>query len=189
MGCWIMISAMKQLRKLRLDENMTQQELAAATGLTQSTLSRLENGLRPHPKTLRRLAEVLGVEPEELDPELALDDRPRSVAQMPDKVARPLLSLVNALARKYARWAGERDELRSAGQEGLWEAWGKFDPDRGAPFEKFAGPRIKWRVLDRVRQLNRDKTSKAYGFESTPRWIREYMGAGGSDGKEDGQER
>jgi transcriptional regulator with XRE-family HTH domain len=180
---------MQQLKKLRLDENMTQQELAAATGLTQSTLSRLENGRRrPHPKTLQRLAEVLGVKPEELDPNFAVADKPGPVGQMPDKVARPLLSLVNALARKYARWAGERDELRSAGQEGLWEAWSKFDPDRGVPFEKFAGPRIKWRVLDKVRQLNRDKTSKAYGFETTPRWVREFMGFGGSDGKENRQE-
>ena len=183
------IHAMEQLKKLRIAENMTQQELAAATGLTQSTLSRLENGRRPHPKTRQKLAEVLGVESQELDPEIAVADQPRPVAQMPDKVARPLLSLVNALARKYARWAGEQDELRSAGQEGLWEAWGKFDPGRGVPFEKFAGPRIKWRVLDRVRRLNQDKTSKAYGFESTPRWVREYMGLGGSDGKEDGQDR
>lgn len=180
---------MKQLRNVRLAENMTQQELAAASGLTQSTLSRLENGRRPHPKTRQRIAEVLGVDPEDLDPGATVAGRPRPVGQMPDKVAKPLLSLVDALARKYARWSGERDELRSAGQEGLWEAWGKFDPDRGVPFEKFAGPRIKWRVLDRVRQLNQDKTSKAYGFESTPRWVREYMGLGGSDGKEDGQDR
>lgn len=180
---------MEQLKKLRLNENMTQQELAAATGLTQSTLSRLENGRRrPHPKTLRRLAEVLGVEPEELDPELTVAYQPRPVEQMPDKVARPLLSLVNALARKYARWAGEQDELRSAGQEGLWEAWSKFDPDRGVPFEKFAGPRIKWRVLDKVRQLNRDPATKAYGFETTPRWVREVLGVGASDEEENSRD-
>ncbi len=92
------ILVMERLKKVRLKENMTQQELAAATGLTQGTLSRLENGRRrPRPKTLRRLAEALGVEPEELDPELAVAYRPRPAGQMPDKVARPLLSLVNAL--------------------------------------------------------------------------------------------
>lgn len=51
---------MEHLKKLRLAENTTQQELAAAV-LTRSTLSRLEKGRRPHPKTLRRLSEVLGV--------------------------------------------------------------------------------------------------------------------------------
>jgi transcriptional regulator with XRE-family HTH domain len=168
---------------------MTQQELAAATALTQSTLSRLENGWRrPHPKTLRRLAEVLGVEPDEIDPELAVAYQPRPVGQMPDKIARPLLNLVNALARKYARWTGERDELRSAGKDGLFEAWSTFDPDRGVPFEKYAAPRIKWRILDRVRQLNRDKTSKAYGFETTPRWVREVIGIGASDEEENSRD-
>jgi transcriptional regulator with XRE-family HTH domain len=179
---------MKHLKQIRLYRNMTQQELAAAADLTQSTLSRLENGRRrPRPKTLRRLAEVLGVTPEELDPQVADLYQPRNTTQMPDNVAKPLLSLVNALARKYARWTSERDELRSAGQDGLWEAWRKFDPDRGVPFEKFAGPRIKWRVLDRVRQLNQDKTSKAYGLETTPRLVREFMGVGGSD--EEGNDR
>ncbi len=180
---------MERLRQLRVDANMTQEELAAATDLTQSTISRLEKGGRlPRPKTLRRLAEVLGVEPEELDPGLAASSRPRHAGQMPDKVARPLLSLVDALARKYARWAGERDELRSAGQDGLWEAWGKFDPERGVPFEKFAGPRIKWRILDRVRKLNRDPATKAYGFETQPRWVREVIGIGGSEEEETSQE-
>lgn len=173
---------MDRLKEIRLDANMTQEELAAATDLTQSTISRLENGGRlPRPNTLRKLAYALSVKPKELDPNLAESYRPRPVRQMPDKVASPLLSLADALARKYARWSGERDELRSAGREGLLEAWSKFDPERGVPFEKFAGPRIKWRILDRVRQLNQDSTTKAYGFESTPRWVREIIGIGNSD--------
>ncbi len=88
---------MERLRQLRVDANMTQEELAAATDLTQSTISRLEKGGRlPRPKTLRRLAEALGVEPEDLDPGLAASYRPRHARQMPDKVASPLLSLVDA---------------------------------------------------------------------------------------------
>lgn len=166
---------------------MTQEELADAADLTQSTISRLEkSGRRPHSKTLRKLAYALGVEPEQLDPDLADDYRPRASGQMPHKVAKPLLSLVDALARKYARWNGERAELSSAGQEGLWEAWNKFDPDRGVPFEKFAGPRIKWRILDRVRQLHRDP--KIYGVEIAPRWAREYLTGFGSSDKEKAQE-
>jgi transcriptional regulator with XRE-family HTH domain len=180
---------MERLRELRLRENMTQEELAAAADLTQSTISRLGKGGRfPRPKSLRRLAEALGVEPEELDPGLAAAFQPRHTGQMPDRVAKPLLSLVDALARKYARWAGERDELRSAEQDGLWEAWGKFNPERGVPFEKFAGPRIKWRILDKVRKLTRNPATKAYGFETQPRWVREIIGIGSFGEEEKSQE-
>jgi DNA-directed RNA polymerase sigma subunit (sigma70/sigma32) len=119
---------MGRLKEFRLAANMTQVELAEAADLDQATISRLE-----------KLAYALGVEPEELLPDLPDAHRPRPSRQMPDKVAKPLLSLVEALARKYARWNGERPDLISAGQEGLWEAWSKFDPDRGVPFEKFAG--------------------------------------------------
>jgi DNA-directed RNA polymerase specialized sigma subunit len=177
----------KRLRELRLNANMTQEELAESADLKQSTISRLENsGRRPHPKTLLKLAYALGVKPEELDPDLADTYQPRPSRRMPDKVAKPLLSLVEALARKYARWNGERADLSSAGQEGLWEAWSKFDPDRGVPFEKFAGPRIKWRVLDKVRELHRDP--KIYGTTAAPPWVREYMTGFGSTDKENGQE-
>jgi transcriptional regulator with XRE-family HTH domain len=131
---------MGRLKEFRLAANMTQVELAEAADLDQATISRLEKSERhPHPRTLEKLAYALGVEPEELLPDLPDAHRPRPSRQMPDKVAKPLLSLVEALARKYARWNGERPDLISAGQEGLWEAWSKFDPDRGVPFEKFAG--------------------------------------------------
>jgi DNA-directed RNA polymerase specialized sigma subunit len=180
---------MDRLKELRLDANLTQEELAEITDLTQSTISRLEKGgRRPRPKTLGKLAYALGVKPEELDPDLADVYRPRPAGQMPDRIAKPLLALVNALARKYARWEGERDDLRSAGQEGLWEAWSKYDPDYGVPFEKFAGPRIKWRVLDKARQLHREPGTEAQGFESTPRWVREVIGIGASDKDEDSYE-
>jgi transcriptional regulator with XRE-family HTH domain len=177
----------KRLGELRLDANMTQEELAESADLKQSTISRLENSeRRPHPKTLLRLAYALGVKSEDLAPDLAAAYQPRPSRQMPDKVAKPLLALVEALARKYARWNGERADLSSAGQEGLWEAWSKFDPDRGVPFEKFAGSRIKWRVIDKARQLHREP--KIYGVETAPRRIREYLTGFGSTDEEKAQE-
>lgn len=56
-----------KLREARERQFVTQQELAERTGLTEATISRIENGLnQPRISTVRRLADALGVQPEEL---------------------------------------------------------------------------------------------------------------------------
>ena len=58
------VSKMKALRQERV---LSQRELAHMAGLTQMTVWRLENGHRDaRPGTIRKLAQVLGVEPKEL---------------------------------------------------------------------------------------------------------------------------
>ena len=58
------VSKMKALRQERV---LSQRELARMAGLTQMTVWRLENGYRAaRPGTIRKLAQVLGVEPKEL---------------------------------------------------------------------------------------------------------------------------
>jgi transcriptional regulator with XRE-family HTH domain len=58
------VSKMKALRQERV---LSQRELAYMAGLTQMTVWRLENGYRDaRPGTIRKLAQVLGVEPKEL---------------------------------------------------------------------------------------------------------------------------
>jgi transcriptional regulator with XRE-family HTH domain len=58
------VERLKELRKLRA---LSQQELARAAGIGRATLSRIERGeTGAHGRTLRRLAEVLGVGVEEL---------------------------------------------------------------------------------------------------------------------------
>jgi transcriptional regulator with XRE-family HTH domain len=167
-----------ELRRFRLSKNLTQEDLAAITDLTQRTISMIENGRqRPRAKTLRKLAEALDVEPRDLDSELAVAYEPRPRKKMPDKVAKAPLRLVKILARKYARWPAEQHELESAGQDGLWEAWDKFDDDKGIPFEVFAAKYIRWRIWDRANQLKRDKANTNYGFGSMPRFAREFVGA------------
>ncbi len=57
------------VRRRREHVHLTQQELAAKTGLTQSHISRIENAeLSPSHRTVDRLAAALGVEPSEIDP-------------------------------------------------------------------------------------------------------------------------
>lgn len=58
---------MSRLREARERRLLTQEELAERTGLTQTTISRLETGkARPRLRTVRRLAEALRVRPEQL---------------------------------------------------------------------------------------------------------------------------
>ena len=56
-----------KLKRLREDRVLSQRELARMAGLTHVTIWRLENGFtEAHAQTIRKLAEVLEVEPREL---------------------------------------------------------------------------------------------------------------------------
>ena len=55
------------LRRARRDQALSQQDLSAATGVAQATLSDLEGGKRgARASTVRKLAAALGVEPKAL---------------------------------------------------------------------------------------------------------------------------
>lgn len=57
----------RRLRRLRREQALSQQDVERMTGVAQATLSDLEGGKRgARASTLRKLAEVLGVEPKEL---------------------------------------------------------------------------------------------------------------------------
>ena len=56
-----------RLRKLRDARFLSQRELAKDAGLSPTTIYKLENNqVEPHPRTIRKLAEALQVEPSEL---------------------------------------------------------------------------------------------------------------------------
>ena len=56
-----------KLRKLRREQALSQQDVERRTGISQATLSDLEQGKRgARTSTLRKLAEVLDVKPREL---------------------------------------------------------------------------------------------------------------------------
>jgi transcriptional regulator with XRE-family HTH domain len=51
-----------KMREARLDSGLSQEELHQATGVSRDTISRIEGGTRnPHPRTLRKIAQALGV--------------------------------------------------------------------------------------------------------------------------------
>ena len=56
----------KKLKDLRLRRAMSQRKLAEAAGISQRAIVDLETDRRePHPSTLGKLAEALGIEPSE----------------------------------------------------------------------------------------------------------------------------
>ena len=56
-----------KLRELREDHSLSTRELAELAGVHRHTIIRLENEQGgAHPRTLRKLAQALGVEPREL---------------------------------------------------------------------------------------------------------------------------
>jgi transcriptional regulator with XRE-family HTH domain len=55
------------LRRLRRERALSQRDLTRMTGIAFDTISRLETGKqRAQPRTIRKLADALGVEPNEL---------------------------------------------------------------------------------------------------------------------------
>jgi len=62
-----MVHVGEKVRRLREEQALTQEELAQKAGITLTSVSRIElNKAEPRPKTRRKLAEALGVEPSEL---------------------------------------------------------------------------------------------------------------------------
>jgi transcriptional regulator with XRE-family HTH domain len=56
-----------RLRRLRRERALSQRDLSRLTGIAFDTISRLETGKqRAQPRTIRKLADALGVEPHEL---------------------------------------------------------------------------------------------------------------------------
>jgi transcriptional regulator with XRE-family HTH domain len=56
-----------RLRRLRRERALSQRDLSAITGIAHDSISQLETGKRDaQPRTIRKLAEALGVAPREL---------------------------------------------------------------------------------------------------------------------------
>ena len=54
------------LARCRIAAALSQRELAKSAGVSHVTIARLESGHDAHPRTIRKLAEALGVKPADL---------------------------------------------------------------------------------------------------------------------------
>lgn len=78
----------------------------------------------------------------------------------------------------------ERDDLVSAGYFGLDEAIGKFDPGRGVRFENFAIKRIRYSMIDYLRDMDyvpKCRRRKASRGESLKEHFRQFAGRSASE--------
>jgi len=64
-----------------------------------------------------------------------------------------LVSLVARQVSRSVRGLAERDDLMSAGREGLLDAARRYDAARGVPFRAFANFRVRGAMLDAVRRM------------------------------------
>lgn len=65
-----------RIRKLRQEQALSLSDLAELTKLSRVTINRIENGKQnPMPRTIRRLAQALGVSIQELTSEAARSDQ------------------------------------------------------------------------------------------------------------------
>jgi transcriptional regulator with XRE-family HTH domain len=153
-----------ELKRLRVERELSQRHLARLAGISRLTVHRIEHGRqKPHKSTAIKLARALGVEPEELAPELFTGDPPPGV-EFTQEILDETLPYIKKAARRLALNRDDVEDLVGAGQEGLWEACRKYDPSRGVPFNRYAVWLSICRVKDEARRLYRQHPG--YGLEA-----------------------
>lgn len=147
---------MYSLRELRKERKLSQWKLASLAGIGRVTVNRIENGVqKPHISTVKKLAYALDVELDDLMPRLRdLEDYPVGV-KLPPSLREELMPVIESVSRRQALNPADVDDLIGAGEEGLLEACGKFDPEYGTPLKWFARFYAINRVRDQARRLYR----------------------------------
>lgn len=116
----------------------------------------------------------------------------RPVLTAPDLSARDALvkghlklvrQIAGQLSRRLPHFA-DRDDLVAAGNVGLVDAAGRFDPARGKRFAAFASSRIRGAMLDNLRMrdaLSRDMRRIAKAIEAAERTVERLTGMASTD--------
>lgn len=162
-----------ELRRLRLERDLTQEGLAGISGVARPTIHRMENGQqKPRKSTVRKLARALEVEPSDIAPDLfpAPGSPPPGVPPTPE-IQRKFEPYITTLARRISRSPDDVEDLAGAGREGLIEACQKFRDTGGMDFEPWVKTYVRNRILDEAKRYY-EGSERTYGFEETlpPEW-------------------
>jgi transcriptional regulator with XRE-family HTH domain len=100
---------MSELRKIREEQNLTQEELAEKSGLSVRTIQRIESGITPKGYTLKALASGLGVHekdvlplPPEVHDEEVTDEQPVLIQEETETVRYSLVKIINLSSIPFA---------------------------------------------------------------------------------------
>ncbi|WP_027386676.1 helix-turn-helix domain-containing protein [Chryseobacterium gregarium] len=98
---------MSELRRIREEQNLTQEELAEKSGLSVRTIQRIESGITPKGYTLKALASGLGVhEKDVLSPEVheeeVTDEQPVLIQEETETVHYSLVKIINLSSIPFA---------------------------------------------------------------------------------------
>lgn len=103
----LLFSPMSELRKIREEQNLTQEELAEKSGLSVRTIQRIESGITPKGYTLKALASSLGVHekdvlPPEVHEEEVTDEQPVLIQEKTETVHYSLVKIINLSSIPFA---------------------------------------------------------------------------------------
>ncbi|MCJ8153703.1 helix-turn-helix transcriptional regulator [Chryseobacterium sp. SSA4.19] len=98
---------MSELRKIREEQNLTQEELAGKSGLSVRTIQRIESGISPKGYTLKALASGLGIaEKDLLTPDFPEEEpaaqEPVSVQQEAEMIHYSMVKIINLSSIPFA---------------------------------------------------------------------------------------
>src|SRR5215212_1934261 len=113
--------AQTRLKQLREEAVLTVHELAEASGVSDDTISKIENGQRvARPSTLRKLAGALDVSPQELR-RPAKAEEPIPLAEAPREAGPPEVASVLETIRKFLQARAGTNWLALPDPE--WDQW------------------------------------------------------------------
>jgi transcriptional regulator with XRE-family HTH domain len=162
-----------ELKRLREERDLTQEALAALSGVSRLAIHRIENGQQaPRRGTVKKLAQALGIAPWEVAP--GLFTRPGGTppgVKLTSEVREQFEGYIAALAFRIARNPVDVEDLKGAGQEGLVEACMKFRDTGGMDFDPWVKNYVRNRILDEARRLY-EGTDHVHQFEEVfgPDW-------------------
>jgi len=136
--------AQTRLKQLREEAVLTVHELAEASGVSDDTISKIENGQRvARPSTLRKLAGALDVSPQELR-RPAKAEEPIPLAEAPREAGPPEVASVLETIRKFLQARAGTNWLALPDPE--WDQWWLGVP-RGEVVQRYKQIESEWQLL------------------------------------------